>query len=89
MIDYPKNITPEEKMRLARALFHIGHLTETTPAVEWLGQELARLDRLNRTERDEVALRHRQGACHVIDGLLVMIAESRDKFDKFDEMRKP
>lgn len=87
MIDYPKNATTEEKMVLARALFHINHFPETKPIVDWLKNELHRMDKLNRTERDDINNKHRQGACQAISKLLSMVAESRDMFDRFDATR--
>jgi hypothetical protein len=89
MIGYSHKMTTEEKLMLSRAMFHIGRMSETKPAYDFLVCELQRLDTLNRSEPDETTFRMRQGACTVIEDLTRMIDKARDQFDRFDKMKAP
>jgi len=63
---------PTDQSEAERVLSAIGRWGSSPDSamVEWLATELDRLDRLNRTEPDEVKLRQRQGACQVLEFLL-------------------
>jgi len=72
----------EDAFRVSQALFAFGNYAETRPVVEWLQHELARIDRANRREADETALKHAQGAAQAIEDILTHIEQSRERADK-------
>jgi len=76
MIDYPFKWDHSVKLRLARELWDIESQTETVKA--FLSTELKRMDKLNRTETNDIILRHRQGACQVLSDLIGMVENSRE-----------
>ena len=69
MIDYPHKWDDRNKALLAKSLFYIYSSSDYNLA-EFIKDEMLRLDRINRSEPDDILLRQRQGACQVLDNLL-------------------
>lgn len=67
---YGIEVEARERFRLAHALFLMGKMAETGAVMDWLRKEIKRLDAENRSERDEVLFRQRQGVCQAIANLL-------------------
>ena len=82
MITISNKYEQREKVAIARALFLIKTMPDTRPAVEWLKDELARLDAANRTEENNVTWRQRQGAQQILDTLNDLIYNSGDLADE-------
>jgi hypothetical protein len=85
MIDYRHDMSFDEKSRLAKSMFNLGRLNETRSAFEFFQAELIRLDSLNRKEVDVNKLFVRQGACQVLEDVIKMIAEARDRIGDFEK----
>lgn len=73
MIQFPKN--PEDREMLHRSLIMINN--ECPQLAEWLEKSQFQLAELNRTERDEVVFRWRQGAEQLLDDLIKSISNSK------------
>jgi hypothetical protein len=54
--------------------------------IDYLTKTIQALDRKNRTEIDEVALRQQQGACQALGDLLGMILSARIEFVTFKKL---
>ncbi len=76
MIEVPN--TPDEAVRILQALARFSTAPELHWMREWMKTELARLDTLNRRELAPETFRQRQGACQVLEKILVE-AETADK----------
>lgn len=75
MIDYPYDWELRDKIRLAKTLFYING-NEEYNFRQFLEAELSKLDRANRKEIYRSSFHQRQGACQVIEALLVMMQDA-------------
>ena len=87
IIDYPKDWTHNQKLILAKTLFYI-HGNDELNFNEFLKDELARLDKKNRTEPDELLFRQQQGACQVLQELIAMLEKGGDMHDTLKEVER-
>jgi hypothetical protein len=83
VIQLPKD--PRKKEEVLRTLLS---LKNQSPWVyDWLRENLARIDTLNATERDDVIFRQRQGARQGLDDIIKAMENSKDALTRAKEQR--
>lgn len=85
MVKFPTTLNHQEKLRLANALFLVNGQPETQEFIGWLNDEMARLDRDNRQEPEEVVYRQRQGALQTIESLLKIMEQADETYRKLKQ----